>query len=116
MLKVEQGNQGSISPTAQSTKRKCAGCRFLAPAYILLRCSESPTKLLPPLPIQTTRKMSNFYAVHPVLYASKFNVNLLVKKLPVDVRKLRVQLFCAYVLGLYFTGARLLVQKLRVEH
>ena len=26
------------------------------------------------------------------------------------------QLFCAYVLGLYFTGARLLVQKLSVEH
>ncbi len=31
------------------------------------------------------------------------------------VRKLRVQLFCAYILGLYFTGARLLAQKLRVE-
>jgi hypothetical protein len=30
--------------------------------------------------------------------------------------KLRAELFCAYVLGLYFTGARLLVQKLRVEH
>jgi len=29
--------------------------------------------------------------------------------------KLRVQLFCAYVLGLYFTGARLLAQKLHVE-
>jgi hypothetical protein len=31
------------------------------------------------------------------------------------VRKLRTQLFCAYVLGLYFTGIRLLAQKLRVE-
>jgi hypothetical protein len=31
------------------------------------------------------------------------------------VRKLRAQLFCAYVLGLYFIGARLLEQKLRVE-
>jgi hypothetical protein len=31
------------------------------------------------------------------------------------VRKLQAQLFCAYVLGLYFTGARLLEQKLRVE-
>ncbi len=31
------------------------------------------------------------------------------------VRKLRAQLFCAYVLGLYFTGARLLAQKLCVE-
>ncbi len=31
------------------------------------------------------------------------------------VRKLRVQLFCAYNLGLYFTGAGLLVQKLCVE-
>jgi hypothetical protein len=30
------------------------------------------------------------------------------------VRKLRAQLFCAYVLGLYFTGARLLAQKLCV--
>ncbi len=30
-------------------------------------------------------------------------------------RKLRAQLFCAYILGLYFTGIRLLVQKLRVE-
>jgi hypothetical protein len=32
------------------------------------------------------------------------------------VRKLHAQLFCAYILGLYFTGARLLAQKLRVEH
>ncbi len=31
------------------------------------------------------------------------------------VRKLQVQLFCAYILGLYFTGARLLAQKLCVE-
>jgi hypothetical protein len=31
------------------------------------------------------------------------------------VRKLGAQLFCAYILGLYFTGARLLVQKLRLE-
>ncbi len=31
------------------------------------------------------------------------------------IRKLRIQLFCAYVLGLYFTGARLLAQKLSVE-
>ncbi len=31
------------------------------------------------------------------------------------VRKLHAQLFCAYVLGLYFTGARLLAQKLHVE-
>jgi hypothetical protein len=31
------------------------------------------------------------------------------------VRKLRAQLFYAYISGLYFTGARLLVQKLRVE-
>ncbi len=31
------------------------------------------------------------------------------------VRKFCAQLFCAYVLGLYFTGARLLAQKLRVE-
>ncbi len=32
------------------------------------------------------------------------------------VRKLQAQLFCAYILGLYFTGARLLAQKLHVEH
>jgi hypothetical protein len=32
------------------------------------------------------------------------------------IHKLHAQLFCAYVLGLYFTGARLLAQKLRVEH
>ncbi len=31
------------------------------------------------------------------------------------VRKLRIQLFCAYIIGLYFTGAKLSVQKLRVE-
>ncbi len=31
------------------------------------------------------------------------------------VRKLRTQLFCAYVLGLYFTGVSLPAQKLRVE-
>jgi hypothetical protein len=31
------------------------------------------------------------------------------------VRKLHVQLFCAYVLGLYFMSARLLAQKLGVE-
>ncbi len=31
------------------------------------------------------------------------------------VRKLRMQLFWAYTLGLYLTGARLLAQKLRVE-
>ncbi len=31
------------------------------------------------------------------------------------VCKLRIKLFCAYVLGLYFTGARLLAQKLGVE-
>jgi hypothetical protein len=31
------------------------------------------------------------------------------------VIKLRLQLFCAYVLGLFFTGARLLAQKLRAE-
>ncbi len=31
------------------------------------------------------------------------------------VRKFRTQLFCAYVLGLYLTGARLLAQKLCVE-
>jgi hypothetical protein len=31
------------------------------------------------------------------------------------VRKFHVQLFCAYVLCLYYTGARLLAQKLRVE-
>ncbi len=31
------------------------------------------------------------------------------------IRKLHPQLFCAYVLGLYFTGARLLAQKLQVE-
>ncbi len=29
--------------------------------------------------------------------------------------KLHVQLFCAYGLGLYFTGVSLLAQKLRVE-
>jgi hypothetical protein len=29
---------------------------------------------------------------------------------------LRAQLFCAYVLGLYFTGLSLPAQKLRVEH
>ncbi len=32
------------------------------------------------------------------------------------VCKLRVQIFCAYILGLYFSGARLLAQKLRLEH
>ncbi len=32
------------------------------------------------------------------------------------VRKLCMQLFCDYVLGFYFTGARLLAQKLSVEH
>ncbi len=32
------------------------------------------------------------------------------------VRKLFAQLFCAYILGLYFTGARLLAQKLSVEY
>jgi hypothetical protein len=32
------------------------------------------------------------------------------------VNKLRPQLFCAYVLGLYFTGVSLPVQKLCVEH
>ncbi len=31
------------------------------------------------------------------------------------VLKFRTQLFCAYVLGLYFTGARLLAQKLLIE-
>ncbi len=31
------------------------------------------------------------------------------------VHKFLEQLFCAYILGLYFTGARLLAQKLRVE-
>jgi hypothetical protein len=31
------------------------------------------------------------------------------------ILKLHAHLFCAYVLGLYFTGARLLAQKLRVE-
>ncbi len=31
------------------------------------------------------------------------------------VRKLRVQLFCAFTLGLYFTGLSLLAQKLHVE-
>ncbi len=31
------------------------------------------------------------------------------------VRELRAQLFCAYILGLYFTGARLLAQKLHIE-
>jgi hypothetical protein len=31
------------------------------------------------------------------------------------VRKLCARLFCAYILGLYFTSARLLAQKLRVE-
>jgi hypothetical protein len=31
------------------------------------------------------------------------------------VHKLQAQLFCAYILGLYFTGARLLAQKLHVE-
>ncbi len=31
------------------------------------------------------------------------------------VRKLRTQLFCAYVLGLYFTGVSLPVQKLLIE-
>ncbi len=31
------------------------------------------------------------------------------------IHKLRTQLFCAYVLGFYSTGARLLAQKLRVE-
>ncbi len=31
------------------------------------------------------------------------------------VCKLRVQLFCAYVLGLYFTGVSLPAQKLRIE-
>jgi hypothetical protein len=32
------------------------------------------------------------------------------------VRKLRTQLFCAYILGLYFTGVSLPAQKLRIEH
>ncbi len=31
------------------------------------------------------------------------------------VRKLRMQLLCAYLLGLYFTGVSLLAQKLHVE-
>ncbi len=31
------------------------------------------------------------------------------------VSKLGAQLFCAYILGLYFTGARLLAQKLHLE-
>jgi hypothetical protein len=35
--------------------------------------------------------------------------------LSIYVSKLRVQLFCAYILGLYLTGARLLRQKLRIE-
>jgi hypothetical protein len=32
------------------------------------------------------------------------------------VRKLHVQLLCAYVLGLYFTGVSLPAQKLHVQH
>jgi hypothetical protein len=32
------------------------------------------------------------------------------------VCKFCMQLFCAYILGLHFSGARLLAQKLRVEH
>ncbi len=32
------------------------------------------------------------------------------------IRKLRAQLFCAYSIGLYFTGISLPAQKLRVEH
>jgi hypothetical protein len=32
------------------------------------------------------------------------------------IRKFCGQLFCAYILGLYFIGARLLAQKLRLEH
>ncbi len=32
------------------------------------------------------------------------------------VRKFRTQLFCAHVLVFYFTGARLLAQKQRLEH
>jgi hypothetical protein len=32
------------------------------------------------------------------------------------IRKLRTQLLCAYILGLHFTGARLMAQKLCVEH
>ncbi len=31
------------------------------------------------------------------------------------IRKLRAQLFCTYILGLYFTGVSLPAQKLRVE-
>ncbi len=31
------------------------------------------------------------------------------------VHEFRAQFFCAYILGLYFTGARLLEQKLGVE-
>jgi hypothetical protein len=31
------------------------------------------------------------------------------------IHKFCVQLFCAYIIGLYFNGTRLLAQKLRVE-
>ncbi len=31
------------------------------------------------------------------------------------VRKVRAQIFCAYILGLYFTGTGLLAQKLHIE-
>ncbi len=44
-------------------------------------------------------------------------INWCTLKLKVNffIMKLRVQLFCAYILGLYFPGARLLAQKLRIE-
>ncbi len=105
--------------------------------------SVSPTKLHTTLPMHTTRKKLSFYDEWSSLYICKFiksSGTKVVGEITLWCRRLRcknitslqgsisptfyVQLlrtwvartaFCAYILGLYFTGARLLVQKLRAE-
>jgi hypothetical protein len=65
------------------TKRKCAGSHFLAPVVNLLRHSvqQNYNQLYHYKQLENTL---NFYAVRPVLYASKISVNLQVQKLPVE--------------------------------
>ncbi len=62
--------------------------------------------------LNDTKRQLKMYSTFPILTLGQFHQHSIHS---FYVRKLRAQLFCAYILGLYFTGARLLAQKLCVE-
>ncbi len=120
---------GSISSTQSTqhfTRRKCTYTRVECKNC----CSIFINRILPHFTSAT-----KFFVCMLYLYIIKISINLLSQSCLYSVegidpwaqfhqpstssfyvRKLCAQVFCAYVIGLYFTDTRLLAQKLCLEH